>query len=340
MTTGNEDGPGRKARAICFLAARLGFPESERFGIRPARQFFIFGTRPPMTPWQPSLAFPNSLGVTWPLVSPGFPIAVCWAHKSANTTMLKWFLFQIGLLERAQAEYPDQLHLFWHAHSSAQPNYADQCFRALAGPVRKLTVKVVRDPARRAVSGFLHFVRDPIDGFRETWRDFLAWKWSRGRSAAPTATFVDFLHFIIDTSAAGRLHDPHFQPQWSAAQDPFIIQHLPLEDLAAGLHELEQLCGVKASPLAALSESLHHSPPERGNRWPREAARLPLDADRLKSLGTPRYELLLDASTLALIGQAFAADYAAYAKLYPVPFGAAAARGTVESVPFTRRAAA
>jgi hypothetical protein len=293
-----------------------------------------------MTPWQPSLAFPNSLGVAWPLVSPDFPIAVCWAHKSANTTMLKWFLFQIGLLERAEREYPNQLHLFWYARSSAQPDYADQCFRALAGPVRKLTVKVVRDPARRAVSGFLHFVRDPTKGFREAWRDFLAWKWSRGRNATPTATFVDFLQFILDTSAAGRLHDPHFQPQWNAAQDPFIIQHLPLENLATGLHQLEQLCGLKASPLAALSKSLHHSTPERGSRWPREAARLPLDTDRLKSLGTPRYESLLDPSTLALIGRAFAADYAAYATFYPLPIGAAAAPATVGSVPFTRRAAA
>jgi hypothetical protein len=293
-----------------------------------------------MTPWQPSLAFPNSLGVAWPLVSPDFPIAVCWAHKSANTTMLKWFLFQIGLLERAEREYPNQLHLFWYARSSAQPDYADQCFRALAGPVRKLTVKVVRDPARRAVSGFLHFVRDPTKGFRETWSEFLAWKCSRGHKATPTATFVDFLQFILDTSAAGRLHDPHFQPQWNAAQDPFIIQHLPLENLATGLHQLEQLCGLKASPLAALSKSLHHSTPERGSRWPREAARLPLDTDRLKSLGTPRYESLLDPSTLALIGRAFAADYAAYATFYPLPIGAAAAPATVGSVPFTRRAAA
>lgn len=292
-----------------------------------------------MTAWQAHLAFPDSLGVTWPLVSHDFPVAVCWTHKAANTTMLKWFLFQLGLLDRAQAEYPDQMHLFWYALSSAQPDYADQCFRALAGPVRKLTVKVVRDPALRAVSGFLHFVRDPTHGFRETWSEFLAWKWSRGREATSTATFVDFLQFILDATAAGTLHDPHLQPQWNAAQDPFIIQHLPLEDLAPRLHRLEHLCGLKTAPLAALSESPHHSPAERCQRWPREAARLPLDPDRLESLGTPRYEALLDASTLALIGRAYAADYAAYAAFYPVPIGVAAAPPAA-SVPFARRIAA
>jgi hypothetical protein len=292
-----------------------------------------------MTAWQAHLAFPDSLGVTWPLVSHDFPIAVCWAHKAANTTMLKWFLFQLGLLDRARAEYPDQMHLFWYALSSAQHDYADQCFRALAGPVRKLTVKVVRDPAQRAVSSFLHFVRDPTHGFPETWSEFLAWKWSRGREATSTATFVDFLQFILDATAAGTLHDPHLQPQWNAAQDPFIIQHLPLEDLAPRLHRLEHLCGLKTAPLEALSESPHHSPAERCHRWPREAARLPLDPDRLESLGTPHYESLLDASTLALIGRAYAADYAAYAAFYPVPIGAAAAQPTA-SVPFTRRIAA
>jgi hypothetical protein len=292
-----------------------------------------------MTAWQPHLAFPNSLGVTWPLVSYDLPVAVCWAHKAANTTMLKWFLFQLGLLDRARAEYPDQMHLFWYAHSSAQPDYADQCFRALAGPVRKLTVKVVRDPAQRAVSSFLHFVRDPTNGFRETWSEFLAWKCSRGHKATPTATFVDFLQFILDTTAAGTLHDPHLQPQLNAAQDPFIIQHLPLEDLAPRLHRLEQLCGLKTAPLTALSKSPHHSRPERCHRWPRDAARIPLDSARLKSLGTPRYESLLDAFTLALISRAYAADYAAYATFYPLPIGAAAAQPAT-SVPFTRRIAA
>ncbi len=81
-----------------------------------------------MTAWQPHLSFPNGLGHLWPRFARDFPIAVCWAHKSANTTMLEWFLFHwslfhAGFLDRATAEYPDQFHLFWHAHASAQPNH-------------------------------------------------------------------------------------------------------------------------------------------------------------------------------------------------------------------------
>jgi len=272
--------------------------------------------RPTMTAWQPHLAFPNGLGSTCPLVVRGFPIAVCWAHKSANTTMLKWFLFQTGLLGQAEREYPNQMHFFWYAYSSAQSDFADQVFRALAGPVRKLTVKVVRDPAQRAVSSFLHFVRDPKKGFRETWNQFLDWKRSTDRDAAATATFFDFLHFIRDTTAAGTLHDPHLQPQWNAAQDPCVMQHVPLEELGPRLHALEQLCGLRESPLDVLSQSPHHSPPAGQRPWPADAADMPLDHTLLRRLGSPAAGVLLDATTRPLISEAFAEDYAAYDRFY------------------------
>ncbi len=269
-----------------------------------------------MTAWQPHLAFPNGLGTTCPLVERDFPIAVCWAHKSANTTMLKWFLFQTGLLEQAEREYPDQMHLFWYAHTSAQSDFADRVFRALAGPVRKLTVKVIRDPAHRAVSSFLHFVRDPEKGFRETWNQFVEWKRVTGRGVAATATFVEFLSFIRDTTAAGTLHDPHLQCQWNAAQDPCVMQHIPLEELGPRLRALEQLCGLRESPLDALSRSPHHSPPAGRRPWPANAAGMPLDRRSLKSLGGPPAGALLDATTRALVSKAFAEDYAAYDRFY------------------------
>lgn len=293
-----------------------------------------------MTAWQPHLAFPTGLGTTWPLVARDFPIAVCWAHKSANTTMLTWFLFQTGLLDQAERKYPNQLHLFWYAHTSAQPDYADQCFRALAGPVRKLTVKVIRDPAQRAVSGFLHFVRDPTTGFRETWNQFLEWKQSMAQASEPTASFVEFLRFAINAETAGTLCDPHLQPQWNPNQDPFVMHHIPLEHLAPRLGDLEQLCGLRPSPLAELSQSLHHSPPSKGAAWPREAARLPLDWRQLRSLGTPQYDVLLDHATLPLIHQAFAADYEAYAEFYAPAIDDAAGRHTAPSVTSEWRAAA
>jgi hypothetical protein len=272
-----------------------------------------------MTIWQPSQEFPHGLGNTWPLVVRNFPIVICWTHKSANTTMLKWFLYHTQLLGRATAEYPDRLHLFWHAYASAQPDYAEQCFRALAGPVRKLTVKVIRDPAHRAVSGFLHFVRDPKAGFRDTWADFIAWKRATGRSAEATATFIDFLQFILDTRDAGKPVDLHARPQWNPAQDPYVRLHIPLEDLSSHLHRLEHLCGLRTSPLDRLSRSPHHSPPAKGRPWPPHASSLPLDKKRLCTLGAPDGGALLDDVTLPLIHDAFAADYAAYAAFYGNP---------------------
>ena len=288
---------------------------AEGFGISPLPKH-PRRVRPTMTAWQPHLAFPNGLGTTCPLVSRDFPIAVCWSHKSANTTMLKWFLFQTGLLEQADRDYPNQMHLFWYAHTSAQRDFAEQVFRALAGPARKLTVKVIRDPAQRAVSSFLHFVRDPKKGFRDTWSQFLDWKRFTGRDTAAEATFFHFLRFILDTTAAGTLHDPHLQPQWNAAQDPCVLQHIPLEELGPRLHALEQLCGLRESPLDALSQSPHHSPPRGQGSWPAHAADMPLDSTLLHRLGGPPVESFLDVTTRPLISEAFAEDYAAYDRFY------------------------
>jgi hypothetical protein len=269
-----------------------------------------------MTTWYPQLAFPNGLGVAWPLVARDFPIAVCWAHKSANTTMLKWFLFQTGLLEQAEAEYPDHLHLFWHAHITARPDYGEQCFWALAGPIRRLTVKVVRDPARRAVSSFIHFIRDPEVVFLDTWAAFLDWKRAEGLAPTPDASFTQFLRFVRDSRADGTLIDHHLQPQWNPAQDPFVMQHIPLEELGPRLHALEQLCGLRESPLDALSQSPHHSPPEGQRPWPADAADMPLDRRLLRQLGSPQAGVLFDATTRPLISEAFTEDYAAYDRFY------------------------
>ncbi|MEY3204814.1 MAG: hypothetical protein RLZZ21_1145 [Planctomycetota bacterium] len=269
-----------------------------------------------MTTWHPHLAFPNGLGVAWPLVARDFPIAVCWAHKAANTTMLKWFLFQTGLLEQAETEYPDRVHLFWHAHITSQPDYGERCFHALAGPIRRLTVKVVRDPAHRAVSSFIHFIRDPKVVFEQTWAAFLDWKRAEGIAPTPDASFTQFLRFVRDSRADGSPLDHHLQPQWNPAQDPFVMQYIPLEDLGPRLHALEQLCGLRESPLDALSRSLHHSPPPGQRPWPADAADIPLDRKLLRGLGGPPPDVLLDATTRPLISDVFAEDYAAYGRFY------------------------
>ena len=269
-----------------------------------------------MTIRQAHLAFPHGLGSAWPLVHPDFPIAICWSYKSANTTMLKWFLFQIGLLDRAQAECPDRLHLFWHAHITAMPDYGDLCCHALAESTRTTTVKIVRDPADRAVSSFLHFIRDPEEVFHDTWAAFLDWKDARSLPRTPWATFAQFLRFICDCRAAGTPLDHHLQPQWNPSQDPFVEQLIPLERLGPEIRRLERQHGLRESPLADLSQSPHHRPSVTRECWPARAADMPLDGRRMRRLGGPPTDVLLDDTTRPLIHEAFAEDYAGYGRFY------------------------
>ncbi len=261
-------------------------------------------------------AFPDGLGNTWPLVVADFPIAVSWSRKAANTTMLKWFLYQNGWLDEAQSLYPNRMHEYWHTRVKQTSNYGALCCATLLGQTGKLTVKVVRDPGRRAVSAFLHFVRDPKAGFRGAWEAFLPWKRSQGLGDAATATFEEFLRHILAARDAGAPLDPHFEPQWNPAQDPHVRLHVPLEDIEPRIQGLERLYGLQESPFERLSESPHHNPPREGWQWPATAARLPLDSGRLRTMGIPSAEVFLDDHTRSLIRLAYREDYEGYSRFY------------------------
>jgi hypothetical protein len=66
----------------------------------------------------------------------------------------------------------------------------------------------------------------------------------------------------------------------------------------------------------------------------------PLVTTRLRLLGAPRYESLLDPSTLPLVRQAFATDYEAYANFYSPATADAAGHHAASSATVNWRAAA
>jgi hypothetical protein len=261
-------------------------------------------------------AFPDGLGNTWPLVAPEFPIAVSWSRKSANTTMLKWFLYQNDWLDEAESLYPNRMHEYWHTRVKQTSGYGSLCYATLLGQTGKLTVKVVRDPGRRAVSAFLHFIRDPKSGLRAAWEAFLPWKRCQGLGDAATATFEEFLRHILAARDTGTPLDPHFEPQWNPAQDPRVLLHVPLEDIEPRIRVLERLYGLRESPFERLSKSPHHNAPRERWRWPATAAHLPLDSGRLRTMGIPSAEVFFDDHTRSLIRLAYREDYEGYSRFY------------------------
>lgn len=268
-----------------------------------------------MTPTQCATASMPGVGVHPPLVTEDFPIAVCWSPKSGCTTMLRWFLFHTGLLEESEAHH-------WWPHRyrmnvlCARPGYQRLCKQVLTERT-KLVIKVVRDPARRAVSNFLHLLTQAVDLPDDPgWQAVQAWRRDVGMQGERAISFEQFMLYVVSPRRPGAFFDLHLAPQWCAIQDPAVETLIPLENLTPHLRDLERRFSLEAAPLERLSQSVHHHPAADGHHWPAEAARQLVEPEALRTLGAPPPNNFLDDCMRQLIRTAYPQDYAAYGHLY------------------------
>jgi hypothetical protein len=252
-----------------------------------------------------------------PLQQPDFPVAVCWSAKSGCTTVLKWFLAQNGLLDEALA-YSDWCHSYRQEKLFTSKGYVRQCERLFKNSHRNTyIIRVIRDPASRAVSSFLHFLR--FGHALEHWPDaarLTEWKSSVGLSGQQGLSFQQFLLFVTALQLKGTRIDLHFRPQYDAKQDPKVDTCIRLEDLAAGLRAVEARCGLPHVDVEQLSVSSHNNPATARHCWPTHAAAFPADHNTLDELGTPPARAFLDPETRMLIRTAYWTDYEAYGQHY------------------------
>lgn len=179
-----------------------------------------------------------------------------------------------------------------------------------------MVVKVIRDPALRAVSTFFYFLRFQDEYFADQWQRLIAWKISLGLGDEPTATFEQYLLHIIAARSAQSPLDMHLEPQWDPLQDPAVNVYIPVEQYDAKIRSLEQVFNLKESPLERFSASDHHNEKSEKNLWPKEAAGMAIDKTHFRYLGAPRPESFLNESTRTLIRIAYAPDYKAYSQFY------------------------
>ncbi len=258
-----------------------------------------------------------------PLFRPDFPVAVSWSAKAGCTTALKWFLHHAGLLESATARFPWLHDYRCEVLMNPFADYVAACWASVRSSDVEV-IKVVRDPARRAVSSYLHLLRV---GTHPVWNHGMdAWKQGVGLGRQPGVSFEQFLHFVIDMQEAGQRLDIHFRPQAEPVWDALIDRVIPLEHIADGMAEVERRHGLAPSDVKSLSRSPHHNKPAVRHGWPRDAARFAATSDHLSELGTPPAEALLDDRTVDLVQRAYGKDYEAYGHLYAMPSVATARR--------------
>lgn len=253
---------------------------------------------------------------TLPLVREGFPVVCCWSAKAGCTTVLKWFLKHNGLLEEAM-RHGQWLHDYRPQRLFEEPGYEQRCRRAVRSDGVRV-IKIIRDPAKRAVSAYLHYLRYASPHWIGTIQ-LTEWKNATDLGAQPGVSFEQFLQFVLDLQRRRQPLEPHVRPQYDGVWDPHVDAYIPLEHLAPGLQETERLCGLPHVDVQLLSVSRHHNRPTSDQRWPRDASRIPLTAETLEQLGVPSADVLLDATTLPLVQAAYRTDYEAHCNHYRPP---------------------
>jgi hypothetical protein len=262
--------------------------------------------------WQTRAARRRSL-LMLPLVKEGFPVVCCWSAKAGCTTVLKWFLQHNGLLEQA-LQHSAWLHDYRLQSLFEEPGYERRCRQAVRSDAFRV-IKVIRDPAKRAVSTYLHYLRYASPQWIGT-TVLTEWKAANGLAGQRGVSFEHFLKFVIDLQRRRQPLEPHVRPQYDRDWDPHVDAFIPLENLAAGLGETERLCGLPHVDVQSLSESQHHNRPTGHQQWPCNASRFPATAETLDQLGVPPAELLLDVVTIPLVQAAYRKDYEAYGRYY------------------------
>ena len=242
-----------------------------------------------------------------PLQHEKFPFVLFWSEKSGCTSLIKWFFHHIGVLDEALDHSP-WVHEY-EANIFKKGDYIDRLEKALSGG--KPAVKLVRNPFRRVVSGFLSVAKAPA-------RHEPAWvlgEWERIMKSPqirirPTegVTFSQFLQYLAP-KATREAVNAHFARQFVPGERRYCNNYIRLENLSDELRKLEQDGDLHPAPLDRLMESPHHSVTDPRLNWDPEKTIRP---GLLTAAAVPSYKSFYSAHEVNMVRDIFAIDFEIY----------------------------
>jgi hypothetical protein len=262
-----------------------------------------------------------------PLHHPDLPFVLLTSQKAGSTSVAKWFFLKAGLLEEAQA-HSAWIHDYEQEVFTRRPGYLRAVRRAIDAGID--VVKVVRDPAARAFSGYLELnehwaVLNRLDHWTVYWRmRVIRDLFGRDGDYIEPFSFVQYMGWLSQQNQK-RLN-PHLAPQRTALERGLgnRLHARRIEDGLELFYALERtydLAASEADQLATLLASSHHND------------KAPVDAEGLRTALREGYRahrpagsrfpevrtntLDQDPETAALVRSVFRVDYDAYGSLYP-----------------------
>ncbi len=226
-----------------------------------------------------------------PLYNEKFPMIFFWSPKGGCTSLIKWFYYQIGLLEEAM-DYNSWIHYYRMEVHQNQENYVAELTSQLIHN-RKATYKLVREPFKRAVSSFLATVANVAI------MNQIAPNHDQGLS------FRQFLYLIKDIGVNRDNINLHLAQQYTDGEE-YVIQHyIKLERFETEIKKLERQYQLLESPVSSIIKSPHHMSDRMVERGSYVDTKITLQS--FESL--PTFESFYDRETVDLVIKLFDTDF-------------------------------
>lgn len=188
-----------------------------------------------------------------PYYHKNFPLILFWSQRAGCTSFIKWFFYQIDLLETA-IQYNPWVHYYEIQVFNKRPSYQMEILQELMKS-EKDTIKLVRNPYHRAVSSFTIFIGTPEHVWSHM-RQEMRLLFNQHNQMTEGFSFSQFLQYLKLNPQV--IYDGHFSPQYIAGEEAYIKQYIYLENFEESIRKLEEKYGLKHSPLEQITQSAHH----------------------------------------------------------------------------------
>lgn len=250
-----------------------------------------------------------------PLHGKDFPLVLMFCQKAGCTTLTKWFLYHTGRLDEALA-YGRWIHRYRTEVLTRQPGYKAEAAR-LARSGERPFVKLVRNPYDRAVSSFLHTLKQLNRVSKGGWEIELLTAARRhagkSRGHRPALSFLDFMRHVEATGTSLDQINGHVAKQFMPLEREVSPRIIQLEHFQEEIRKIEDEFGLPRAPIESISSSKHHRrKDEPGAVEPGAAAALEFTREDVTTTSMLPYTAFYNEETRMLVRRAFSDDFEAY----------------------------
>ncbi|MCA0987887.1 sulfotransferase family 2 domain-containing protein [Guptibacillus algicola] len=231
-----------------------------------------------------------------PLYDPTFPILLFWSPKAGCTSLVKWYFYQIGLLQTA-TNY-ESIHLYRMNEFEKQPNHKSKITKSLMTNEKDI-YKLVRDPYTRAVSSYFATLINPsiMNNLAPHLKDGMSFK--------------QFLYVIRKRGVKKGTINLHIAQQYTEGEELLIKNYIRLEQFSDELKKIEKQYSLLPSPIEKIVKSPHHVAQKMAEFGEESFADIKMTASSLND-SLPTYHNFYSDETIGLVREIYKQDFENY----------------------------